>query len=77
MMNTVLDFTWAVDSNGHVVVNTSTTEGAETIHLRLTLAKIEKNARQISLKTFGQEASTAAGLTSGKGNIFGEVWGIN
>jgi len=77
MMNTVLDFTWAVDGNGHVVVNTSTTEGGETIHLRLTLAKIEKNARQISLKTFGQEASTAAGLTSGKGNIFGEVWGIN
>jgi len=77
MMNTVLDFTWAVDGNGHVVVNASTTEDGEDIHLRLTLAKIEKNARQISLKSFNQEAPTAAGLATVKGGIFGEVWGIN
>lgn len=76
-MNAVLDFTWAVDGNGHIVVNTSAVEGGETVHLRLTLAKIEGNIRQISLKSFGQEAATAAGLDAAKGNIEGEVWGKN
>jgi hypothetical protein len=76
-MNAVLDFTWTVNSNGHIVVSTSAVEEGETVHLRLTLAKIEENARQISLKTFGQEAATAAGLDTAKGNIEGEVWGLN
>ncbi|MBL4797748.1 MAG: hypothetical protein JKY50_10055 [Oleispira sp.] len=76
-MNAVLDFTWAVDGNGHIVVNTSTIEGGVTVHLRLTLAKITDNTRQISLKTFGQEASSAAGLDTAKGNIEGEIWGKN
>lgn len=73
----VLDFTWAVDGNGHIVVNTQSTVLTVTIHLRLTLAKVEGNARQISLVTFGQEATTSAGLDTIKGNIFGEVWGLN
>ncbi|MEH6449727.1 MAG: hypothetical protein V7765_13705 [Oleispira sp.] len=75
--NAVLDFTWTVNSDGHVVVNAQATEGAATIHLRLTLAKVAANSRQISLVTFGQEAATAAELNTIKGNIFGEVWGIN
>ena len=76
-MNAVLNFTWAVNSNGHIVVSTSSVEDGEAVHLRLTLAKIEKNARQISLKSFSQEAKTAAGLSSVKGSIEGEVWGLN
>jgi hypothetical protein len=74
--DTVLDFTWAVNSDGHIVINTQATESAVTVHLRLTLAKITDNARQISLVTFGQEAATAAALDTIKGNIFGEVWGV-
>jgi hypothetical protein len=77
MIDTVLDFTWVLSDDGHIVINTSTVEDGEAVHLRLTLAKIESNARQISLKSFNQEATTAAGLTTGKGGVFGEVWGIN
>jgi hypothetical protein len=75
--NAVLDFTWTVNGDGHAVVSASATEGAQTIHLRLTVAKIQKNARQISVVTFGQEAPTAAELDTVKGNVFGEVWGVN
>jgi len=75
--NAVLDFTWTINSDGHIVVNAQATEGAATIHLRLTLAKVVANSRQISLVTFGQEAATTADLDTVKGNIFGEVWGIN
>lgn len=73
----VLDFTWAINSNGHVIVNAQETNAAGTIFLRLTVAKIAENSRQISVKTFGQEAPTAAELDTVKGNIFGELWGIN
>ena len=76
-MNTVLDFTWAVNSEGFMVINTSNTETINTVFLRLTFARIEMNTRQLSVKTFGQEASSLADLDTAKGNISGEVWGIN
>ena len=47
-----------------------------TAFLRLTLAKVEVNARQISIKSFNQEATSAADLETANGAIFGEVWGI-
>lgn len=75
--DTVLDFTWAVNGEDHIVINTQATESGVTVHLRLTLAKVSDNARQVSLVTFGQEAATAAALEAIKGNIFGEVWGVN
>lgn len=104
----VLDFTWAINNDGFIVVNAQTSfevpvipDGVEgdledinfaeldpsvlanlefetlTVFLRLTLAKVEVNARQMSVKTFNQEASTAAELDTANGAIFGEVWGIN
>jgi hypothetical protein len=73
----VLDFTWTVNSDGHVVVNAQEVQEELTVHLRLTLAKIISNARQISVVTFGQEAATAAELETVNGNIMGELWGIN
>lgn len=104
----VLDFTWAINADGFVVVNAQASfevpvlpEGFEgdpedinleeldpsilenltfetvTAHLRLTLAKVEQNVRQISVKSFGQESLDAADLETGNGNISGEVWGIN
>lgn len=73
----VLDFTWALNGDGHIVVNTQSTVLTVTIHLRLTLAKVAANARQINLVTFGQEATSSAGLSTVKGNIYGEVWGLN
>lgn len=76
-MNAVLDFTWAVNSEGFMVINTSDTEASSTVFLRLTFARIEMNARQISVKTFSQEASSLAGLDTVKGEISGEVWGVN
>jgi hypothetical protein len=75
--DTVLNFTWAVNSDGHIVINTQATEDGATVHLRLTLAKISNNARQISVISFNQEASTAAELDTVKGDIFGELWGLN
>jgi len=74
--NAVLDFTWALDS-GRIVVNAQANVDGTTEFLRLTLAKIESNARQISLLTFGQDASSSAGLDSGKGDIRGELWDLN
>ncbi len=47
-----------------------------TAFLRLTLAKVEVNARQVSVKSFNQEATSAADLETANGAIFGEVWGI-
>jgi len=47
-----------------------------TALLRLTLAKVEMNTRQISIKSFNQEASSAADLETANGAIFGEVWGV-
>lgn len=80
----VLDFTWAINNDGFLVVNAQARieddlEGinVETVFLRLTLAKIEMNARQISVKSFSQEAGSAAALETVNGAIFGEVWGIN
>lgn len=104
----VLDFTWAINNEGFIVVNAQSSfevpvipDGIEgdledinfseldpsvlanlefetlTVFLRLTLAKVEVNARQISVKTFNQEATTAAELDTANGAIFGEVWGIN
>jgi len=74
--DSVLDFTWAINSAGHVVINTSNTQKGETTFLRLTMAKIEVNARQISLKTFSQEAGTSAAVDQAVGEVYGEVWAI-
>lgn len=75
-MNSVLDFTWTV-TDGKVVINTMDNAGGSDVFLRLTLAKVAKNTRQISLVNFSQEADTAAGLDTTKGGIKGEVWGLN
>lgn len=113
----VLDFAWAINADGFVVVNAQTSfevpvipEGVEfegnledidleeleallaeldptvlanlefetlTVFLRLTLAKVEMNSRQVSVKSFNQEATSAAELDAANGAVFGEVWGIN
>lgn len=74
--NTVLDFTWSVNSDGHIVINAKATVDSTVEHLRLTLAKIAINARQINVVSFSQEAATEAELATIKGSIKGEVWGL-
>ena len=72
----VLVFTWSVNANGHIVVNAQASRDNITEHLRLTLAKIEKNTRQISLLIFSQEAPSENELSTIKGSIFGNIWGV-
>lgn len=74
--NAVLTFSWSLDS-GRIVVNAQADVDGTTEYLRLTLAKMESNARQISLLSFGQDATSSAGLDSGKGDIRGELWDLN
>ncbi len=47
-----------------------------TDFLRLTLAKIDENARQISIKSFDQQALSATELETVNGAIQGKVWGL-
>ncbi|UXD89194.1 hypothetical protein [Thalassolituus hydrocarboniclasticus] len=72
-----LDFTWSIDGSGYIVINTSTPNGdGTTLYLRMNIAKVEQNARQVSVVTLGLEADSEAGLDSASGDVRGEVWNI-
>lgn len=71
-----LAFTWEINSNGHIVLNTQRTENGVTEFLRMNLAKVEVNARQMSVVTFGQESESSSTLGSSTGEVRGEVWNI-
>jgi len=72
-----LDFSWSIDSSGSIVINTSTTKAdGSTLYLRMNIAKIAQNARQVSVVTLGLEASSEAALDTASGDVSGEVWKI-
>ena len=72
-----LDFSWSIDSSGSIVINTSTTKAdGSTLYLRMNIAKIAQNARQVSVVTLGLEASSEAALDTASGDVSGEVWNI-
>ncbi len=72
-----LDFTWSINGSGYIVINTSTPNGdGTTLYLRMNIAKVEQNARQVSVVTLGLEADSEAGLDSASGDVRGEVWNI-
>lgn len=71
-----LGFTWEINSAGHIVLNTQRTDGGVTEYLRMNMAKVEVNARQMSVVTFGQESEDSSTLGNSTGEVRGEVWNI-
>ena len=71
-----LAFTWTINNDGYLVLNTQHTKNGVTKYLRMTAAKIESNARQISLVTFGQDSTDSSTLDESTGEVSGEVWDI-
>lgn len=73
----VLEFSWNITSDNLVVINTNSTEDGKTRFLRLTFAIIARNAREMSIKSFMQEADTAAALDGTNGEVESNMWGRN
>jgi len=72
-----LPFTWELNgSSGHIVMNAQTTFEGTTVYMRMTLAKVAINARQISLVTFAQEDTDSSTLPDSSGEVRADVWGI-
>jgi len=71
-----LGFTWTIDGDGYLILNTQHTNDGVTQFLRMNLAKVEANARQISVVSFGQESTSSSSLGSSTGEVNGEVWDI-
>ena len=71
-----LGFTWTINGDGYLILNTQHTDDGVTQYLRMNLAKVEANARQISVVSFGQEAEDNNALGSSTGEVNGEVWDV-
>ncbi len=72
-----LGFTWTInDDDGYLILNTQHTDNGVTQYLRMNLAKVELNARQISVVSFGQDSEDSNTLDSATGEVNGEVWDI-
>jgi len=57
-------------------MNAQTTFEGTTVYMRMTLAKVAINARQISLVTFAQEDTDSSTLPDSSGEVRADVWGI-
>lgn len=71
-----LEFTWVIDGDGYIEINTQRTEDGATEYLRMNMAKIESNARQISVVTLGQDSEDSSTLDTSTGEVNSEVWDI-
>lgn len=71
-----LGFTWAIDGDGYIEINTQHTDDGVTEFLRMNLAKVEVNARQMSVVTFGQDSESSSTLGASTGEVRGEVWNV-
>lgn len=71
-----LAFTWEINGDGHIVLNTQRTANGTTKFMRMNLAKVESNARQMSVVTFGQDSQSSSTLGSSTGEVRGEIWNI-
>ena len=71
-----LGFTWTINGDGYLILNTQHTDDGVTQYLRMNLAKVEVNARQISVVSFGQESEDNNALGSSTGEVNGEVWDV-
>ncbi len=71
-----LGFTWTINGDGYLILNTQHTDDGVTQYLRMNLAKVEANARQISVVSFGQESEDNNALSSSTGEVNGEVWDV-
>lgn len=71
-----LGFTWTINGDGYLILNTQHTDDGVTQYLRMNLAKVELNARQISVVSFGQDTEDSNALDSATGEVNGEVWDV-
>ena len=71
-----LNFSWQIDSNGYLIIDTSATVDGATQFMRMNLAKIEANARQISVISLGLDAASETALDSATGDVMGEVFNL-
>ena len=71
-----LGFTWTINGDGYLILNTQHTDDGVTQYLRMNLAKVELNARQISVVSFGQDTEDSSALDSATGEVNGEVWDV-
>ena len=71
-----LGFTWTINDVGYLILNTQHTDDGVTQYLRMNLAKVELNARQISVVSFGQDTEDSSALDSATGEVNGEVWDV-
>ena len=71
-----LGFTWTINDVGYLILNTQHTDDGVTQYLRMNLAKVELNARQISVVSFGQDTEDSNALDSATGEVNGEVWDV-
>jgi len=71
-----LNFSWQIDSSGYLIINTSATVDGGTQFMRMHLAKIEANARQISVISLGLDAASEAALDTATGDVMGEVFNL-